>query len=372
MEKNCFIFLISLLFSISYSQHSQKGLNLKSLRKLANNEETILIGFDNYSYALIDSDKNLNLTFNTYILMKNWDLSKIKENDEIKLNDFNITSDITYEDEKLVRKNVEFECSYDNKSNSEYNDGARFFHDNCKEEPYCLVRYVCHYNSTSLNFPTKIDLTTDFSNNNNVKINGTQISYESTSAQAMKKDITKMNYLIENFRIFKNSTFISKSANYFKIEGEGFSNFDHDDVQLITMINGSPKTIPCKTTDIDDSQEQTHYYLETKGQSNFGNTELKYTVANYTNYNRENKIFILDFKEGENTAFISKINTSSSKSKGLSTGATIAIIIPTCLVLIGVAGLAFLLARKPFSPQQISNLNNNTIGVASSDAVVHQ
>ena len=143
------------------------------------------------------------------------------------------------------------------------------------------------------------------------------------------------------------------------------------------MINSSPKSIPCKTTEFYDSQEKEHKYLETKGQSNIGNTELKYTVANYTNYNRNNKIFILDFKEGENTTFISNINnnynnTSSKKSKGLSTGAIIAIMIPACILLIGVAGLTFFLSRKPVTPQPVNNINNNTIGVASSEAVVHQ
>ena len=67
MEKNNFMLLICMLLVISYSQPTKKSLN--HLRKLDTAEnETILIGFDNYTKTPIDNEKNLNLSFNTYFL----------------------------------------------------------------------------------------------------------------------------------------------------------------------------------------------------------------------------------------------------------------------------------------------------------------
>ena len=365
MEKNYFILLFCFLFAISYSQHSNKDTNLKSLRKLESSEETILIGFDNYTCNLINSNQDLNLTFNTYILLKNWNLSRIKENDEIKLNNITINSSITYINETEFRKDSKFECSYDNNV-SLYN------HRNCYNgEPYCLIQYICQSISNGTFFPKKINLVTDFLNNNNVKINDTSISYESPSSHALKRDITKLNYGIEEFEIFGNSTFVSKSLDSFKIK-VGANTGDYyksNNIELITMVNGYPKKIPCKVYEEQNNEDVNDYYfLETNGKYNLPGTDLKYTIANYT---KQNKILILDFKEGENTAFIEKKNVPS-RSNGLSTGGIIAIIKPTCLVLFGVTALAFFLSRKPTTPLPIKNIGNNTIGVASTEAIVHQ
>ena len=96
---------------------------------------------------------------------------------------------------------------------------------------------------------------------------------------------------------------------------------------------------------------------------------MKYALFNYTK--GDNRMGILDFKEGENSTFIENTYVPKKK-KGLSTGAIVAIIIPSCIVLLGVSALVFLLSRKPLPAQQIKNIGNNTIGVASSEAVVHQ
>ena len=366
MEKNYFIFLFCLIFAISYSQHSDKDSNLKSLRKLESGEETILIGFDKYKKTLINSNQDLNLTFNTYILLKNWNLSRIKENNKIKLNNISIDSSITYINETEFTDNAKFECSYGDKIVIDN------FYRACEDEqPYCLIKYICQFISNRTFFPKKINLVTDFLNNNSVNLNGSSISYESTSSQALKRDITKLDYNYEDFKILKNSYFVSKSLNSFKIK-DGVENgniFESNNIDLITMINGYPKKIPCKgKNDIYDGDDKSYYFLETNGKYNLPTTDLKYTIANYTKLHRA---IILDFKEGENTAFIEKKNIPS-RSKGLSTGGTIAIIIPTCFVLFGVTALAFFLSRKPTTPSPIKNIGNNTIGVASTEAIIHQ
>ena len=373
MEKNYFIFLFCLIFAISYSQHSDQDSNLKSLRKLESGEETILIGFDKYKKTLINSNQDLNLTFNTYILLKNWNLSRIKEDGVTKLNNISINSSITYINETEFTNDAIFECSYDDET--PLNDRPENNDRTCSNgEPYCLIKYICQSISNRTFFPKKINLVTDFLNNNSVKINDTPISYESPSSQALKRDITKLNYKFRIFGILENSIFVSKSLNSFKIEGEELTNIDYNDyksnnIELITMINGYPKKIPCKgKNDIYDGDDKSYYFLETNGKYNLPTTDLKYTIANYT---KLHTAIILDFKEGENTAFKKKKNIPS-RSKGLSTGGTIAIIIPTCFVLLGVTALAFFLSRKPTTPSPIKNIGNNTIGVASTEAIIHQ
>jgi len=362
MEKNYFIFLFCLIFAISYSQHSDQDSNLKSLRKLESGEETILIGFDNYNKTLINSNQDLNLTFNTYILLKNWNLSRINENEGIKLNNITINSSITYINETEFTNDAKFECSYDNLYN---------FYSCSNGEPYCLIKYICQFISNGTFFPKKINLVTDFLNNNSVNLNGTSISYESTSSQALKRDITKLNYEFGHFLILENATFVSKSLDSFKIKGtEEFSHKSiSNNIELITMVNGYPKKIPCKGYNEQyNEDDNTYFFLETNGKYNLPNTDLKYTIANYT---IKNRVLLLDFKEGENTAFIEKKNVPS-RSNGLSTGGIIAIIIPTCFVLLGVTALAFFLSRKPTTPSPIKNIGNNTIGVASTEAIIHQ
>ena len=94
MEKNIFILLICVLLAISNSQIPEKNSNLKSLRRLEESNETILLGFDGYTYDYNSAEKKFNLTFNTYFLLKNWNLSEIKDEpdyfnfESIKINSY--------------------------------------------------------------------------------------------------------------------------------------------------------------------------------------------------------------------------------------------------------------------------------------------
>ena len=386
MEKNNFMILLCMLLVISYSQPTKKGLNhLRKLDTAAN--ETVLIGFDNYTRTPIDNEKNLNLSFNTYFLLKNWDNSKIN-NKEIEFNDINISSIINYHENsvKNITPNAIFNCLYD--LNFIFDQ-----RDTCEEHsPYCLIKYVCSYNSSDPYPPKKINLTTNFTNN--ILLNDTKVSYVSTSAEGLKKDITSLNSFIESgkFGIMENSTFVSQSPYSFKIKSNDFVDDYHKydsselgdskNIELITK----QKNIPCTGKYVGESDYSVdnidgYYLLETKGENiaNYlANTDLKYAIANFTKA-KENRILILDFKDGVNSTIKEKKEYKMS-SGGLSTGGIVAVAVPTCAVLLGVAGLSFFLSRNNSTPppqiKTMSNMNmqNNTMGVIanSSEAVIHQ
>ena len=373
MEKNNFMLLFCMLLVISYSQPTKKGLN--HLRKLDTAEnETILIGFDNYRKTPIDNEKNLNLTFNTYFLLKNWNNSEVKEKEKDKnyFKNINISSIINYHENAVKNiSGVEFNCIYDVNFIDTYYT--------CEtNEPICMIKYVCSYNSSGLYVPKKINLTTDFTNE--ILLNDTKVSFVTTSAEGLKKDITSSDYEIdfEEFGILENSIFISQSPYSFKIKGYGV-NDKSNYIELITK----QKKIPCTGQYVNKNPndgEENYYLFETKG-DNVGNylanTDLKYAIANFTK-TKTNRMFILDFKDGVNSTIKEKKEYKMS-SGGLSTGGIIAVTIPTCAVLLGVAGLSFFLSRKNATPPQIKTMNNmnmqnNTMGViaTSSEAVIHQ
>ena len=380
MPKKIFMFLLCMLLVISYSQPTEKGLN--HLRKLENaDKETILIGFDNYNKTLIDNDKNFSLTFNTYFLLKNRHNTKIKCN-EFDFNDINIRSFITYhKNEEKPNITAIFNCSKEKcygKCECECECECECDGDYCNENnPYFIAKYACSYNSSGIFLPKKINLLTNFTND--ISINNTKVSYVTTSAEAFKSDITPLNYKIDaysNFSFLRNVTFVSQSPYSFKIKGENDIG-DSNNIELITK----KKKIPCvgkyvygnPNDGIDD-----YYLLETKEQNYLANTDLRYAIANFSKAN-ENKMFILDFKDGVNSTIKDKINYKMS-SGGLSTGGIVGVAVPSCAVLLGVAGLSFFLSRKTAAPppglKNMNNMNmqNNTMGVitTSSEAVIHQ
>lgn len=369
MEKNNFMLLLCMLLVISYSQPTEKGLN--HLRKLESaDNETILIGFDNYNKTFIDNGKNSNLAFNTYFLLKNWNNTKINIS-EIVFNNISISSFITYhKNEGKPNINAIFNCS---------KEDTYYFEDEEYPYPYCIVKYECSYNSSGIFAPKKINLTTNFTDE--IWINNTKVSYVTTSAEAFKSDITSLNYEIDaysNFSSLRNATFVSQSPYSFKIKGEYYKYLgDSNNIELITK----QKKIPCAGKYVKGNYYdgiEGYYLLETKGQNYLANTDLRYAIANFSKAN-ENKMFILDFKDGVNSTIKDKINYKMS-SGGLSTGGIVGVAVPSCAVLLGVAGLSFFLSRKTAAPppglKNMNNMNmqNNTMGVitTSSEAVIHQ
>ena len=355
MEKNIFILLICSLFVISYSQIPEKNSNLKSLRRLEQTSETILIGFDNYQLD-INPNSEINTKFNAYFLLKNWNESII--DDDLNLSRMQIISTVTNQSSDV--KNYTFNCDYD--PNSKKNVPSY-------DKTYKLITFICQGNLTS--YPKKISIATDFEKE--IQLNNTIEIYESSSAKAIKKDITSLSKFYPAFDVLQNASFVNKGKNSFKIKGDFINGASSNNIELITLVNGYPKKIPCSgkyaPEDPDDDNSEEFFFIETNEQNTLTNAELKYALFNYTK--GSNRMGILDFKEGENSTFIENTYLPKKK-KGLSTGAIIGIIIPSCIVLLGVSALVFLLSRKPLPAQQIKNIGNNTIGVASSEAVVHQ
>lgn len=360
MEKNSFIIFFCMLLAISYSQLSEQDSNLKSLRRLEDNEtETVLIRFDNYSCT--PNGNNFILNFNTYFLLKNWNLTEINDT---KFQNINIDSYINYIPDNSLDGTAKFNCLFD----------ENFLNNNCqninesKIPSYCFVRYNCEYNSTG--YPKKINLTSGFVEE--IKLNKTPVSKISNSAQAIKRDITSLKINSTRFAVLENSTFETKKPNYFKIKGniiENDFNFNNKP-ELTTTINGYPKRIPVVFDRETDKYNNLFYTLKTEDNQNLAKTELKYAVVNSSN-NGEESILILDFAEGVNSTISPQINVKS-KSKGLPTGVIVAILIPTILVLLAVTGLAYFILRKPITPQPVKNIGNSTIGVASTEAIVNQ
>ena len=366
MRKNIFMILMNLLLVVSYSQLSGKHQNLKSSRKLdANLQETILLGFDNYSRIPYDNIVH-NSIFYTYFLLKNWNQEKI-DNLENNKTEFILDSNVTYMESKNGKDQIIFYCSF--------NCSENIYKDYENDENFTLVRYFCQSDQITKDIPKKIRLNSNFTT---IKLNGTYVNKVSSTAEAQEKDLVSLKNLTIfgnlDAAILRNATFINKSPNYFKIRGK-YSRYlyDSNNIELITIINGNPTKIQCKGKDEQDStDDQYYYFLQPKSSGSFSNVDFGYTVGNFTKEKERSKIFIIDFQDGTNSTIIDN-NYFKKSSKGLSKGVICAIAIPTILLTLGVGALVFFLSRRPLPPPQpIKNVMNNTVGIASSGVVVNQ
>ena len=366
MRKNIFMILMNLLLVVSYSQLSGKHQNLKSSRKLdANLQETILLGFDNYSRIPYDNIVH-NSTFYTYFLLKNWKQEKMN-NLENKKTEFILDSNVTYMESKNGKDQIKFNCSF--------NCSENIYKDYENDEIFTLVRYFCQSDQITKDIPKKIRLNSNFTT---IKLNGTYVNKVSSTAEAQEKDLVSLKNLTIfgnlDAAILRNATFINKSPNYFKIRGE-YSRYlyDSNNIELITIINGNPTKIQCKGKyEQDNTDDQDYYFLQPKSSGSFSNVDFGYTVGNFTKVKKGSKIFIIDFQDGTNSTIIDN-NYFKKSSKGLSKGVICAIAIPTILLTLGVGALVFFLSRRPLPPPQpIKNVMNNTVGIASSGVVVNQ
>ena len=198
MEKNICILLICALLAISNSQIPKQNSNLKSLRRLEESEETILLGFSDYQYG-VNPDNKINSIFKTHFLLKNWNDSIYNNNDPFE----NIYINSTVTNQTKFMQNVTYNCSFDPAESNKYN------------KPYCLITFICQTDLSS--FPKKINIYTDFEKE--IKLNKEkEVTYESTSAKAIKKDITSLKELtINSIDILQNETFVTKNKNTFII-----------------------------------------------------------------------------------------------------------------------------------------------------------
>ena len=380
MKKKNFMLLLSLLLVISFAQIPEKGLPLNNLRKLeSNSPETILLGFDRYNFTYDSSTRQSNFNFTIHFLLKNWNYTEDMINDDsyIKFNNITLKAIINYQGDE-EGKEAEFNCT-----NNTYIKGKGSFE--CSEQEYiynnpelCYYRYyhsqfLCDYNLTGKGIPKKINITTNFTNE--IYLNTSKVSFVTSSAEALEKDLVSLKYFTEDFEILENANFTSQSPNFFKIKADPIYGYDSENIYLITTVNGSPKKIPCSgKRDKDSSDDNYYYFLQSKDSNNLAGANLSYALLNFTT--RGNRMAILEFadnqKNANGTILPPKVDYKK-KSGGLSTGGIIAIVIPAVLVLLGVGALAFFLSRRAVPSPPIKNIGNNTMGVvASSEAVVHQ
>jgi hypothetical protein len=370
------VILLSSLLVISYSQLSEEGLHLNIPRKLQSSEsETILLGYDNYNFTYDSSTRQSYFNFSIHFLLKNWDYNYSFINDEniIKFNNIPLKAIINYQGDD-EGKEVEFNCTKDNidciKTSNEY-DIYKYQDYNFK---YYHVEFNCHYNLTGRGIPKKINITTNFTNS--VYLNTSQVSYVSSSVEALERDLISLKYpIFEKMKFLENATFVSQSPNSFKIRGKlNGDRYQSENIQLITNVNGVPKKIPCSgKSQKDSSDDDTYFFVESKGSNNLAGADLRHAILNYT---KQSRIAVLSFKEESkesNGTILPPKVAYKKKSGGLSTGGIIAIVIPAVLVLLGIGALAFFLSRRAVPSPPIKNIGNNTMGVvASSEAVVHQ
>ena len=389
MEKiNMMIVFLCLLVSMTFAQKSQNDLPINHLRKLdEKTRETILLGFDNYTPYIPTGYKNYTIIFYTYFLAKNWNNTYFKDN---YFNNFTLSSKIDNTDK--TQNNVNFECTFHaNDSINNYDlDSDRFD----------LIAYLCESNDyIDRGIPRLIHFTNDFSGG--IHLNNSEKDSVSSSFEVFKNDLMQFkNKTIFNKTnlfpgILRNATYVSKNPTSFKIR-QGFSqeeyyerfyenmryfvyenyigdssSYSSNNIQLLTNYYGKPKRIPCVGDFIKNkTDDKTYYNLESKDLNYLTYTDLNYAIANITTQDR---IFIIDFQEGENSTILPEKEAFKKKSGGLSTGGIIAIVIPAVLILLGVGALAFFLSRRAVPPPPVKNIANNTMGVvASSEAVVHQ
>lgn len=359
MSKINFMLLISMLLAISFSQLSQKGLSLIHQRKLEElDNEIILLGYDNYKR---EHDSNTTISFDVHFLFKNWNEAEIND---IHYKD--ITLDVSVLYNTNITKNVKFYCI------AEKHEGGAAYTNLIKN--YYLVNYTCKYELNGYNTINKINITTNFTRY--IEFNDSFVSQVSTSTEALEKDLLRLNYNTEYWKILKDAVLISQSPNSFKIKGkeedeEECDLEDSENIQLITTINGISKQIHCSAKcEQDKSDDLMHYFLECKSSNSLSGINLNYALLNYT---KKNQVLILDFEKGaKNTTILHPKLESKKSSGGLSTGGIVAIVIPSIIVTLGVAGLVFFLSRNAVPPPPVKNNPNTTLGVASSEAVVHQ
>ena len=241
--------------------------------------------------------------------------------------------------------------------------------------PYYRVQFLCDYNLTGRGIQKKINITTNFTKD--IYLNDTQVSFVSSSAEALEKDLVSLKYKTKDFIILKNANFTSQSPNYFKIKADNKRGYDSENIYLITTVNGSPKKILCSgKSNKDNSDDKDYYFLQSKGSNNLAGANLSYALLNYTTSDNEKTMAIISFaensKNANGTILPPKVEYKKN-SGGLSTGGICAIVIPAVLVLLGVGALVFFLSRRAVPSPPIKTIGNNTMGVvASSEAVVHQ
>lgn len=338
------------LFFFSLSQKMPQYVNLNTLRKLENGaNQTILLGFDNYTL------ETKALKFNAYFLLKNWAEDDIINNlpDSLK-KPIEINTNITVDNNEPYT--LPFNC------NIADGEGAK---DSEKNQAY---KFICKTNYTD-KVPKKIQI---ISNLTDKPYNGI-ITRVAPFANAYKNNLVDLKNSIilgEDLKFLENVTLIEHKGNYFKVKAQNNLG-DYKSLQLIMFNNGMRKNIKCKGYYDDDGEN--YYYLESDGINPEINGDLQYSILNHTDKNNDINYHMLDFGPNEGNSTLTPDRPFYKKSTGgLSTGGIVAVLIPCLIVLLGIGALVYFLGMRKPSQAMTSAINNNTIGVASSENIMNK
>ena len=361
MSKLLYLILVSLFLFCSSQKQPQYLNNLRNLEEAQ--DEIALIGFDNLTL------ENPLIKFNTYFYLKNWNQTIDYINQTSIPETFNISSITT--DINNKKNDITFVCKHDKTSSPLYcnSEGCKKSFINDPYSYYQQVIFICESYNYNLAQPKIINITTNFSDSDH-----NYIKSVSPFVKATKSNLYEMKgiEIFDQFTIL-NATLIEKKGNYFKIKLENDYK-PNNNIQLILFNNGVKKIVKCTRGKYKDEydQEKDYYYIEPTGINPEINGELQYAIVNCSTRNSKNYM-MLDFGSNEGNSTLTPDRPFYKKSTGgLSTGGIIAVLIPCILVLLGIGALVYFLGmRKP--PQAMTNaINNNTIGVASSENIVNK
>jgi hypothetical protein len=335
MSSSFLFFISNLIIILNIIQCSKVNSNLKysvknspSLRQLEDSD-IFLIGFDSYYYNSINST----MGFNTYL-----SCDKPKDNITLPL----------IVDTGSKSEDIEVNCER-TKRQGEIN----------------VFLYKCN-----TVFKDSISAV-KFNNKDNYKVSslakGTMDNINKLDEPRFKNSGT--------MNILKNAEIVSQNSLNFEVRGTGLDLKDASkDITLVIVSNNLKKEIPCQGN-MKTYEDDKEYYTLSCTSSEALNTNLNDSIGYYNNDNK--KLLKIEFPEESNSTTVeSPIYYQRKKSAGLSTGGIVAIIIPTIIILLGIAGLVFLLRNKNANPNPpLSNMENknNTIGIAgtgSSQTVV--
>ena len=169
--------------------------------------------------------------------------------------------------------------------------------------------------------------------------------------------------------VLNNSKIISQSPYSFTLRGnltnERFLNSKNIKLFLVNGGNGLNATCNSEANAQKDANCEMSCTIGKVADSNLNNTLV---------FMPNDEFLLVNFKEGEKSVvnYTDDPNVNRSykqRKKGLPTGAIIAIIIPTVLILLGITALAFAYKRNPTPPQAIA-YGNNTLGAVNSSTNV--
>lgn len=335
-----FLFLMNLI--VIFSNNENKNItniikfSKKYLRKL-NENNILIIGFSDYKERINPNSFNILL----------WDKQNNSINEKSKLN-FEVN--IFYNDNNREYQDVICSLLGENKTFNIYK-----FH--------CEVN-ITNFNISRVEFFYKYYIYLD-----SIRANFSLSSLANFTSDNIKSQSS--DNLSTDLLIMKNAEIIKKPDNSFQIKADN-GELDND-IRILVSKDGNKTELPCKgeKKEIDENNNE-YFYMHCTYNDSINKIDFNNIYGYYPN---KNKSFVIDFFKSNSTIKEESFEEYyRKKSSGLSTGAIIAIMIPSLIVLLLIFGLAlfFTPKRSPTPSLKDMDKNNSTIVVNSSSDVVAQ